>query len=201
MITLPQCDDLFLKFFDPWYDDAGRKRRPFKATFPDIMQSASLVGYSQVQASRINPQAQEQVLAQISAMVDAARGDMKTYLKVEGDIDLSWIDAFDRYADRSQIHSLIERADPKKFSNGYVVNACEFGAALSHVLRTAQPRLVWRLDWPYWDSCLLDPKTGTVISVFHWAIKKLSEYGVDDGFAAKTKACLQILEEERKIAK
>jgi hypothetical protein len=58
---------------------------------------------------------------------------------------------------------------------------------------------VWRLDWPYWDSCLFDPKTGTVIAVFHWAIKKLSEYGVDDGYAAKTKACLQFLEDELKL--
>ena len=46
---------------------------------------------------------------------------------------------------------------------------------------------------------MFDPKTGTVIAVFHWAIKKLSEYGVDDGYAAKTKACLQFLEDELKL--
>ncbi len=27
MHTLPDSDDLFLQFFDPWYEDANRKRR------------------------------------------------------------------------------------------------------------------------------------------------------------------------------
>jgi hypothetical protein len=199
MITLPKGDDLFLKYFDPWYTDAGRKRRPFKGTFPDIMQNPALIGCSQMDVSRVNVEMQEKVLDQITKMVEAARGDMPDYLKLDGDIDLRWIDAFDRYADRARIKDLIQHSDPKKFTNYYLVTCCEFGAALSHVLRASQPRLVWRLDFPYWDSSLFDPRTGTVITVFHWAIKKMSEYGVEDGYAAKVKACLQLLEEERKL--
>jgi hypothetical protein len=199
MSELPHCDELFLKFFDRWYDDAGRKRRPFRATYPDVMQNPALIGFSQEQLNRYTPAIQERVLAQISAMLEAARGDMPTYLQVGDEIDLDWIDKFDRYANRSRVLDLIENADPENFGNAYVVNACEFGAVLSHVLRAAQPRLVWQLEWPYWDSCLFDPKTGTGITVFHWAIKKLSEYGVDDGYAAKTKACLHFLQDERKL--
>ncbi len=196
---LPHCDDLFLRFFDPWYDERGRQRRGFKATLPDFLQHDSFLALTQAEASCINPEGQQEVLATIDGMVNATRYDWPTYLSVEGDIDLSWIDAFDCHYDRQSIHHLITRSDPSEFTNDYVAITCEFGAALSHVLRAAQPRLVWRLDWPYWDSSLLDPETGTALPVFHWAIKKMSEYGVEDGFAAKVKACLQLLDEKRKV--
>jgi hypothetical protein len=199
MSALPHCDDLFLRFFDPWYDDTGRQRRGFKATFPDVLQHGSMIGLSQSEASCLTEEFQQQVLQQISGMVEAARGDWPTYLGVEGEITLEWIDAFDRFYDRRQIHDAIERSDPSNFSNDYLVLCCEFGAVLSQVLSRAQSRLIWRLDWPYWDSSLLDPKTGTALPVFHWAIKKMSEYGVDDGFVAKTKASLQFLDEERRL--
>jgi hypothetical protein len=197
MRELPHCDDLFVKFFDPWYDDAARQRRDFKATFPDISQSDTLIGLTQEEASCVVEEGQQHILEQIKRMIDAVRHDWPRYLAVEGEIDSNWIDAFDRHYDRKRIHAVIERSDASNFGNDYMVLCCEFGAALSHVLRSTEPRLVWRLDWPYWDSSLLDPKTGTRISVFHWAIKKMSEYGVDDGFAAKTNACLRILSEQR----
>ena len=200
MRALPHCDELFLKFFNPWYDDAGRQRRGFKATFPDVLQHESFVGLSQAQASCIIEAGQQRVLQQIDGMVDAARHDWPQYLAVGGQLDLTWIEAFDHHYNRSRIHGIIDSSDPSDFGNDYIVLCCEFGAVLSHVLRQEQPRLIWRLDWPYWDSSLLDPKTGTAMPVFHWAIKKMSEYGVDDGFAAKTKASLQFLEEEKRLA-
>jgi hypothetical protein len=196
MRELPHCDDLFVKFFDPWYDDAARQRRGFKATFPDISQSDSLIGATQAMASCMVEEDQEHVLEQIDRMIDAVRHDWPGYLSVRGEIDLKWIDAFDRHYDRERIHAVVQRSDASDFSNDYVVVCCEFGAALSHVLRMAEPSFVWRLDWPYWDSSLLYPKTGTIVPVFHWSIKKMSEYGVDDGFAAKIKACLRILQEQ-----
>lgn len=199
MPALPHCDDLFLKFFDPWYDDDDRQRRGFIATLPDLLQDTSFVGLSQAEASCIPAEAQQEVLRRIAIMVDAARHDWPTYLSVQGEFDLQWIEAFDRYYDRERILEVIDRSDPSDFSNDYLVLCCEFGAGLSHVLCQMQPRLVWRLDWPYWDSSLLDPKTGSALPVFHWAIKKLSEYGVDDGFAAKVKVSLQFLNEKRRL--
>ena len=197
MRELPHCDDLFVKFFGPWYDDAARQRRAFRATFPDMSQSDSLVGVTQAEASCVVEGGQQRILEQIDGMMDAVRHDWPQYLAVDGAIDLKWIDAFDRHYDRQRIREVIERSDPSNFSNDYVVLCCEFGAALSHALRTAEPSLVWLIDWPYWDSSLLYPKTGTIVPVFHWAIKKMSEYGVDDGFAAKINACLRILREGR----
>lgn len=190
---LPHCDDLFVRFFAPWYEQDALARRIFHATFPDMLQDDSFVGLSQTEASRVVEEFQPQVLSQIDGMLEAARGDWPTYLRVSGTIDSGWVDAFDRHYTRTKIRQTIERSDPADFGNDYLVICCEFGAVLGHVLQSLQPRLVWRLDFPYWDSCLLDPDTGYSIAAFHWAVKKMSEYGVDDGFAAKVQACLQEL--------
>jgi hypothetical protein len=199
MPPLPNCDDLFLRFFDPWYDDTTRMRRGFNATLPDVLQHSSFIGLSQTEASCVTEEGQQKALKRIEGMVAAARDDWPSYLPVTGDVELDWITAFDCHYDRNRIRQVIENSDPSDFSNDYVLLCCEFGAALGHVLRAAQPRLVWRLDWPYWDSSLLDPKTGSAMPVFHWAIKKMSEYGVDDGFAAKVRASLQFLDEEMRL--
>ncbi len=194
MHVLPDCDDLFLRFFDRWYNEATRQRRRHKTTFPDLLILGELVGSTQSEASLVVDEAQADIAAQIQDMVAASREDWPTHLPVSGEIDLTWVDAFDEYYDRSRIQDVIDRSDPAEFSNNYVVLCCEFGAVLSHhVLQSEHPRLIWQFDWPYWDSSLLDPRTGALISVFHWGIKKMSEYGVDDGFAAKIKACLQHL--------
>ncbi len=42
---------------------------------------------------------------------------------------------------------------------------------------------------PYCESSLVDPDTGRLIPVFNLAIKKMSDYGVDDGFGDKVKSC------------
>jgi len=128
-------------------------------------------------------------------MLSAAREDWPEYLSVSGEIGLSWVDAFDRYWNRKRIKDTIRGSDPKDFGNDYVVIVCEFGAVLGHVMRGLQPRLVWYLERPYWESALVDPNRGFVIPVFHWAVKKMSGYGVDDGFAAKIDARLRALED------
>ena len=190
---LPDCDNLFLRFFAPWYEQEELARRGFSATLPDMLENESFVGLSQTEASFVAEESQPEVLSQIEGMLEAAQGDWPTYLKVSGTVDLGWVDAFDRHYTRAKIRQTIERSDPSDFANDYIVICCECGAVLGQVLRSIQPRLIWRLDWPYWDSCLLDPKAGCTIAVFHWAIKKMSEYSVDDGLAAKVQACLQEL--------
>jgi hypothetical protein len=163
---------------------------------PDLFQDESLIGAKQSEVSPLNEKGQSEVLKRINGMVEAAREDFESYLEVKGDISLDWIEAFDRHYDRKRIADVIAGSDETDFGNDYVVICCEFGAALSHVLQALEPRLIWRLEWPYGDSCLLDTKTGTELAVFHWAIKKMSEYGVDDGFAAKINASLQLIRQE-----
>jgi hypothetical protein len=109
----------------------------------------------------------------------------------------SWIAAFDAHFDERRIAEIVDRSDPTDFGNDLVVITCELGAALGHVMRTMQPRLFWRWDWPYWESALVDPETGALIPTFHWAIKKMSGYGWDDGLLPKIEACLRSQETRR----
>ena len=159
-----------------------------------MLQTPLLIGLSQSDASPLDEEGQSQVLHRIMTMVDAARDDWPGYLEVSGEPDLDWIDAFDQYYNAEKIAEVIARSDSDDFSNDYVVMCCEFGATLGHVMISKQPRLLWHLEWPYWESALLDQKTGTLIPTFHWAIKKMSGYGWDDGFAQKVETCIQLLD-------
>jgi len=129
-------------------------------------------------------------------MVRAASSDWKRYLDIGSKVSLGWVEAFDAYYDRSRIRDLIERSDPKESDNEYHVVCIQFGVVLGTVLSQMIPRLRWLLDWPYWESAPYDSKTGTRVNVFHWAVDKLSEDGVDDGFAVKLQVVAQLLERE-----
>lgn len=196
MGTLPSCDDLFLRYFDRWYSDTQRGRRIFKATKPDMYQLGAVVGSTISEISPINNTGQQKALTQIATMVNAAREDWGGYLNIYGEIEVHWIDAFDKYYDRAKIGEIIDRSDPAEFSCEYIVLCCELGAVIGEVMRAMCPRLIWYLDWPYWESMLFDPKSKTVIPAFHWAIGKMSEYGVEDGLVAKMGRAVEILNED-----
>ena len=67
-------------------------------------------------------------------------------------------------------------------------------------MRDLLPRLAWIPSRPYWETSIFDAETGNIIPVFHWAIKKFSTYGIDDGFAAKLQVCVQMLQDEQPTA-
>ncbi len=192
-MSLPHCDDLFIKFFDCWYDDTWRDVRGTEATRPDLYQIEGDSEYDARDFSPLNADGQSESASLIERIYESAVNDWVTFLKVKAPVDISWIDAWDRFYDRAEISKLISESEPDDFANGYVVSCCQFGAVMGKVLCDHEPNLQWIYSWPYWESSLFHPKTGTSIPVFHWAIKKMSEYGVDDGFAAKIKACCNVL--------
>lgn len=196
MDKLPHCDDLFMRFIDRWYDDDDRRQKGFPATRPDVYRIEHLFGIDESKLatrSRLAKESRDDVFHRIETIYQAARKDWATYLKVSGEFDSDWIDAFDNYYDEDQIAAVIQRSDPESYGNDYLVLCCEFGAALGHSLKQIEPRLLWRAEWPYWESDLVDPVSGNVIPVFHWAFKKMNNYGWDDGFVAKIHLCLSVL--------
>jgi len=195
-MELPECDPLFLRYLDPWYTDADRARKGYAATRPDMLTDSGYADATDEDLEILTPEGVVEARTRIQAMIAACQTDWPSYLEVAGDLDLHWINSFDIHYDRARVANILENADPDDFSNDYLILACEFGAALGHVLQQMEPRLQWLYDWPYWESSLIDPRTGTIIPTFHWAIKKFSDYGVDDGFAAKLQMCVEILNEE-----
>ncbi|OJY87848.1 MAG: hypothetical protein BGP13_05335 [Sphingobacteriales bacterium 40-81] len=121
-------------------------------------------------------------------MVDAALEDFQHIIKSDK-LDLTVLAAVDKYYDRKKIAELIKESDPKDFSNSYVVTVCEFGAMLGYLFKQIDG-FDWLYSHPYFHSIIVHKNTGFGITVFDWAIKKFSEYGVDDGFVEKFNAAL-----------
>jgi hypothetical protein len=161
-----------------------------------MLRDGTYVGLTESEASPLADTAQAKMREQIEVMTKAARSDWPRYLDVSGEIDVGWIDAFDRYYDRARIADLIQQSDACDFSNDYLVISCELGAALGYVFQTRLPRLIWHLESPYWESAILDPVSGYLVPVFHWAVGKMSEYSVDDGYVGKIETCLHLLTKE-----
>jgi hypothetical protein len=189
---LPDCDEVFTTFFDRWYDDASRQRKQFPHTRPDIM-DAFHPGNEASALSPLSAASQQQVLDQISAMLESVSSDWPSFLPVTGEIDTDWVQAMDAHYNADRIATLIEESDAEDFANPLVVTICQFGAVLGQVMTQWEPRLQWLPEWPYWESSLYDPATGQVIPPFHWAIKKFSDYGVDDGYVPKIGCMTEIL--------
>ena len=195
-MELPHCDDLFLKFFDPWLDDELRKRRVLEATRPDMQTIAEWEGLSPEELARIPAAGEAEVRKQIQSIVDAATEDWAEFLSLSSPVTLDWVDAFDRYYTRDEIAKVIDRSDPSDYTNEYLILCCELGAVLGQCLIDLNQRLFWLPDYPYWETPVFDPKSGSLINVFSWAVKKMSEYGVDDGLKAKALKCLEIIDEK-----
>lgn len=152
--------------------------------------------HANLSAKDISPLAEsteKKVLDQISTMQQTARSDWPTFLAVSSPIGTEWIHAFDQHFDSKRVSELIAISDPADFSNDFLVTVCQFGAVLGLAMQQTEPRLQWVAEWPYWESSLYDPATGYIIPPFHWAIKKFSEYGIDDGYTDKIGCLIEAL--------
>jgi hypothetical protein len=189
---LPGCDELFLKFFARWYHPDDLKARVYEATRPDL-ETRYKPGTKASQIHLVNEKYVGVCLKQIATMVASAQGDFPGYLHVSLPLSLEWVDVFDRHYDEAEVLKVIGRSDPADFSNDLVVLCCEFGAVLGTTMIAEEKSLEWLEDYPYWESALYDARSGTRINVFHWAIKKFSSYGIDDGMYGKASACLEMV--------
>lgn len=195
---LPHCNELFTTYWDPWYGDDDRKHKGISGTRPDMESDPEWKGLSAEEMCNLTKEGQEKVLQQVQTMAQAAESDFRNYLDVQPPIDIEWVDAFDKHFTEERVIELLDRSNPKEYSNEYVVTCIEFGAVLGTVLRNLCSDLEWLPNWPYWESSIWDKRSGTEIPIFHWAIKKMSSYGVDDGFKPKVLWAVQLLEESAK---
>lgn len=127
-------------------------------------------------------------------MITASRQDLQDIAKFD-EYNLDTIDKLDKAIDRKYIKGIIDVSQPDDDANHYLISIIEFGCALAETMEKEIGGFVWVYDYPYWESTLVHKKTGFEIPVFHWAIKKYSDYGVDDGFKAKILALKKNLNE------
>jgi hypothetical protein len=189
---LPHCDELFVKFLSPWYDEDDRP----VMTRPDMYQIAGFEGqplnFDELQY--LTPAYLEQIKTHINVtMTQAALEDFSSIYRSDH-INFDLLDAVDTYYDRPKIAELIKESDPKDFSNPYLVTVCEFGILLGQLLKHFEG-FDWLYSHPYYHSIIVHKNTGLGLTVFDWAVKKYSEYGVDDGYVAKLRAAVEAVNE------
>jgi hypothetical protein len=179
---LPHCDDLFVKYFSPWYNE---EEKP-KMTRPDMYQIQVYKGQpldlNKIQY--LTTEYLEEVKTLINDTMTKAVLEDFSFIHKSDTIDLDLLDSVDKYYDRTKIYKLIQESDPKDFSNPYLVTVCEFGVLLGQLFRELEG-YDWLYSHPYYHSMIVHKDTGLGITVFDWALKKFSEYGVDDGFVGK----------------
>lgn len=193
MSALPSADELFLRFLDRWYRDADRERKGFRATRPDLLTLPATRGVAPAELCPLAEPVQANVREQIARMVSAARSDWKEIVAPHDVLARDGLMAIDAAWDEASVRALIESSQPDDFGNSWLVTTCELGAVLGEALRAARTTLAWVPDWPYWESSLVDRAAGVVIPPFHWAVKRLSGSGLEDGLVGKIGACLQRL--------
>lgn len=180
--VLPSCNDLFVTFFDRWYSDDERSRHGRNGLVrPDFGRCAA-PGTPTSEVSPLTPESARKVIEFLRGLASAAGG-------APGKIDVAWIHGFDTFYNRNNIAKMLESSDPADRRNPYAMTCQGFAAALGEVLIASMPGCEWLPDSPVWESAVYDPRGGVRINVFDWAVKKLSEYGVDDGYAMKVRVC------------
>ncbi len=127
--------------------------------------------------------------AQIDKMIEAALADYQDIIKSE-QIDIDLLNAVDKHFDKKKVMEIVKASDPSDFSNLYLVNVCEFGAMLGYLFNQ-NPEFGWLYSYPYFHSIVIHKPTGFGITVFDWAVKKFSSYGIDDGYVAKYYATIE----------
>lgn len=180
--VLPSAAEVFARYFERWYEADDRMRRHYPALRPLIEEFPVPLPAALIDGP-LSAEDREGVAAHVAGMRDALEGDWPELLGVTGTLSLGWLDAFDRAYDREEVTRVLAEANPEEFDNELVVLACELGVATGEVLRALVPDAVWVYDSPYWDSAVLDQRSGLRANVFAWALAKLSEDGVAGGYA------------------
>ena len=187
---LPHCDDLFDKYLSPWYPEEEKPTM----TRPDMYVIAGFEG-KPLDLEEIQYLPEEllgQTKKQIEVITDAALQDYQFIIQ-SNKLTYEVLDAVDKYHDRKLILEIIKESDPNNFSNSYLIAICEFGATLGHLFNDLEG-FGWLYSYPYFHSIIVHKETGFGITVFDWAVKKFSEYGVEDGYVAKLHAALEGIE-------
>ena len=185
---IPHCNELYVKYFTPWYPEKERSNMPR----PDMYEIAAYEGrpLNLDEIQYLNPEYLQQVKEMIEVtMPEASLKDFQNIIKSDS-LNLELLEAVDKFYDRKKINDLIKESDPKDISNLYLVSVCEFGTLLGYLFNQ-QNEFGWLYSHPYFNSTIVHKETGIGIPVFDWAIKKFSEYGVDDGFVAKFQMALE----------
>jgi len=191
--VLPDCNELYIRYFAILYSRDQWASHPFKTVRRDIERVATS-GIPVATLRTLSDEAQQVVSARVADFLQTAKHDWPELLGIAPNSSLEqMVSAFDKHYDRTAIQEVINRSQPTDIDNEYVRLCSQFGAVLGAALQERRSTMKWLYAKPYVASALVDEPSGLRVNVFDWAEKKMSEYGVDDGYAAKLNACENVL--------
>ena len=201
MVELPDADELHRRFFARWGGPPDRARPEPRALRPDVL---LVPGFRDVAAEELSPLTAERqgaVLEMVGKMVAAARADWSPVCAPHDVLSRDGLIALDASLDAERLFALVDASDPADVGNDLFVTACELGAVVGAALKAARTSLLWVADWPYWESSLVERKTGHVVAPFHWAIRRMGSGGAEFPLVDKIASCLALLDEAARAAK
>lgn len=191
---LSHCDKLFKKYLSPWYLDNDKPTM----TRPDMY---IISGY-QNQTLNIDEiqYLTKEAFKESKRLIEKTRfsylRDFKKIKEFE-DLNLDIINAVDNAYNIQEVKALIKSSDPKNFENQYLLTVCEFGVALGDLF-VKSGKFNWLYSSPFFHSVVVNPETGQAITVFDWAVKKFSSYGIEDGYKWKFIKAMELIEDDIK---
>ncbi len=193
---LPHCDKLFKKYLSPWY---LKEERP-NMTRPDMYIISGFQNET-LDIDKIQYLTKED-LKESKRLIEKTRiSYQRDFKKIKEfkDLNLDIIDSVDKAYGKQEVKDLIKLSDPKDFENQYLLTVCEFGAALGDLF-VKSGKFEWLYSYPFFHSIVINPETGQAITVFDWAVKKFSSYGIEDGYKWKFIKAMELIEEDIKNA-
>lgn len=191
--SLPDAPDVYSRFFAPWVRRGDALPLAPATLKPELVEVAAFRGVEARDLSTLAPDLQAKVHEQIGRMVGAARVDWKEICGRFDPLSREGLAAIDASYDEAAIAALHEQSDPADFGNVLLVTTCELGGVIGAALAAARPTLRWVADWPYFESTLVDARTGVVVAPFHWAVRKLSAQGAQGGLVERIGVVLEHL--------
>lgn len=190
MARLPNAEDLFDRFVVPHYEEEDLKRHKKPIVWGDLVTTYK-TNLDPFHISPFAAETQDSIRKQLDRMVESSRGDWSRNFKIRGEPSFGWLKAFHRHWTPRRILKLIDDSSPGENGNDYMIVCIELGAVLGRVMTQSCPELKWVFDSPYWESWLYHAPTGTRVSVFSWAVKRMSDAAFEDNVAEKAQAAAQ----------
>ena len=190
MARLPDAQDLLDRFVSPHYSEEDLKRITVPTVWCDLVTKYKR-NLDPFHISAFAAETQDSIRKQLDRMVEASRGDWGRNFKIRGEPSIDWLKAFHRHWTPRRILELIDESSSEEDGNDYMVVCIELGAVLGRVMTQSCPDLKWVFDLPYWESWLYHGPTGTRVSVFSWAVKRMSDTAYEDNIAEKAQAAIQ----------
>ena len=176
----------------PWY---AKEFRP-KMTRPDLYVISGFKGspLDMEQLQFLSFEELKETKDIFDRMREAYLMDFQNFKNFK-ELSIDVIDSVDKAYGKNEIKELIQISNPRDFGNAYLVTVCEFGLALGDLF-VQTGKFEWLYSQPYFHSIVVNSETGQAVTVFDWAIKKFSSYGVEDGYKWKFTKVMELIEED-----